>query len=147
MKVILLRPFQKLGEEGEVVEVKGGYARNYLIPRGIVMHATKDSYKKIEELKERRRKQEAQERGRAEELKQKLKALSVTIACEVKNEEEIFGSVAEPQIRQALQDEEIDLQGAKIEMAEPIRKLGAYNLTVHLTAGIDAAIRVWVVKK
>ena len=147
MKVILLKDVDKLGKEGSVMEVKEGYARNFLMPQKLAIKATKDSFREIEEIKKRKGKVEEKTKKEAQELKAKLDALSVTITQEAKDTEEIYGSVGEPQILKALKDEGMVLEKGKIEIAEPIKKLGVYNLKVRLHPAVEANLRVWVMKK
>ena len=147
MKVILLKDVKKIGAEGKTVEVKDGYARNYLIPKGLALRVSDNSLKQLEEIKRRRLKESEEQKQRFLELKNKIEAVSVTITAEVKEAEDIFGSVNELQILKALSEEGIELEKDKIVLEEPLRKLGIYNLKVKLHPQIDANLRVWVVKK
>jgi len=147
VKVILLKDVEKLGKEGSVLEVKEGYARNFLLPQRLAIKATKDSFREIEEIKKRKDKVEEKTKKEAMEIKAKLDALSVTITQEAKDTEEIYGSVGEPQILKALKDEGMVLEKGKIDITEPIKKLGVYNLKVRLHPAVEANLRVWVMKK
>ncbi|UCG34982.1 MAG: 50S ribosomal protein L9 [Candidatus Omnitrophota bacterium] len=147
MKVILIKGVKKIGEEGKIIEVRDGYARNYLIPKGFALRANDDSLKKLEEIKRRRLKESEEQKQKLLEFKNKLEAVSVTITAEVKEAEEIFGSINEPQIIKALSEEGIELAKDKIVLEEPLKKLGVYNLKVKLHPEVEASLRVWVVKK
>jgi large subunit ribosomal protein L9 len=147
MKIILLKDVDKLGKEGSVLEVKEGYARNFLMPQKLAIKATKDSFREIEEIKKRKGKIEEKTKKEASDIKEKIEALSVTIIQEAKDTEEIYGSVGEQQILKALKDESIILEKGKIEILEPIKKLGVYNLKVKLHPAVEANLRVWVMKK
>jgi large subunit ribosomal protein L9 len=147
IKIILLKTVEKLGKEGEVVEVKPGFARNYLIPKKIALKATKENFKKIEEIKKKKEQLLEKERREFLNLKEKLEKISLTITVEVKEGDEIYGTVSEVQILKALKDEGIELGKGKIVLPEPIKKLGVYNLKVNLHPQVEGNIRVWVVKK
>jgi large subunit ribosomal protein L9 len=148
VKVLIIKKVGKLSEEGSVVEVRDGFARNFLIPKGFAMAATKENYQRLEELKKDKEKLEKREKKVFEVLKEKLEKLSsLTITAKVKDEEEIFGSVGEPQILKALNDEGIELEKGKILIEEPLKKLGVYNVKVNLHPEVQAKLRVWIVKK
>lgn len=147
MKVILLKTIRRLGNENDVVEVKDGYGRNYLIPEGFALRAVKENFKKLEEIKKKRVKlaQKAKEDALAQ--RSRLEKISVTITAEVKEEEEIYGSVGKMHIAKALEEEKVKVDKEQIILEEPIRKLGVYNLKVKLYPEVEAEIRVWIVKK
>ncbi|MFA6281221.1 MAG: 50S ribosomal protein L9 [Candidatus Omnitrophota bacterium] len=147
MKIILLKDVEKIGKEGNVIEVKEGYARNFLLPQKLAIKATKDSFREIEEIKKRKDKVEEKTKKEASEIKVKMEALSLTIIQEAKDTEEIYGSVGEQQILKVLNDEGIALEKGRIEILEPIKKLGVYNLKVRLHPAVEANLRVWVMKK
>lgn len=147
MEVILLKDVEKLGKEGVVVKVKDGYAQNYLIPRGFALVSTKDNYKKLSDLKQRRIKLRDQENKKFLELKEKLEKVSLTITAEVKENDEIYGSISEAQILKLLGEEGIKLSKGIIILEEPLKKLGVFTLKVALHSEIEASLRVWIVKK
>lgn len=148
MKVILVKDVEKLGKEGDVIDVKEGFARNFLLPRGSAIRATKNSFKEIEELKKRKDKQDEKVKGEAAQVKTKIEALSLTITVEAKETEELYGSITEQQILKALKDEEeLIIEKGKIAITEPIKKLGVYNLKVKLHPAVEANLRLWVMKK
>ncbi len=147
MKIILTKDVEKIGKEGDVVEVKEGFARNFLLPRGIAIKATKNSYREIEELKKRKDKQEEKVKDEALSVKTKIEALSLTLTVEAKDTEELYGSITEQQILKALQEEDLAVEKGKIILTEPIKKLGVYNLKVKLHPTVEANLRLWVMKK
>lgn len=147
MKVILIKNVEKVGKEGEIVEVKDGYARNFLLSGGFAIKATKNSFKEIDEMKKRKDKQEEKVKAQASEVKAKIEALSLTITAEAKDAEELYGSVTEQQILKVLKEEGISLDKGKIVLDESIKKLGVYNLKVKLHPAVDANLRLWVMKK
>ena len=147
MKVILLKTLKNVGKEGAAVQVKDGYARNYLIPKGMAMVASGNNFKKLEEIKVKQTKAAAKEKGIFEELKNKLEKLSLTIVAEANENEDLYGAIGVTQIVRALKIEKIELDKDAIVLEEPIKKLGVYNLNIALHPEIKAGLRVWVVKK
>jgi len=147
VKVILLKTLKNVGKEGAAVQVKDGYARNYLIPKGMAMVASGNNFKKLEEIKVKQTKAAAKEKGIFEELKNKLEKLSLTIVAEANENEDLYGAIGVTQIVRALKIEKIELDKDAIVLEEPIKKLGVYNLNIALHPEIKAGLRVWVVKK
>ena len=147
MKVILIKDIEKLGKCGEVVEVRDGYARNYLIPQGLALHASKENFQRLERIKEKERKLLERKKKQALQLKEKIEKLSLTIPVGVKEGEDIYGSVGSAQISKLLKSEGIEIEENKIILAEPIRKLGVYSIEIELHPQVKGSLRVWVVKK
>lgn len=147
MEVILLQDVNKIGKSGDKLTVKDGFARNYLLPRGLALKATGDSLRKLAEIKKRSEKVRDNERKQAAVFKEKLEAISLTIRAEAKDDEEIYGSISEAQIVKNLADEGIKLDKDALALPEPIKKIGVYNIKVKVHPEIEANLRVWVVKK
>ena len=147
MKVILRKNFDQLGNVGEVVSVKDGYARNYLIPRGIAYQATAGNIRSLEEEKKQILKREAKELEAAQNLASELEKVSITIPVKVGEEEKIFGSVTSQMITDALHEKGFDVDKRKVEITEPIKSLGIYSVSVKLHANVTAAVKTWVVRE
>ncbi len=147
MKVILLKDSNKLGKEGDTVEVKDGYAYNYLIPQGLALVVTKGSFKRLEEIKRVKTKVEERKKKDFSKIKEKIEKISLTVTAEAKDDEELYGTINEAQILKLLQPEGIELEKDSLVLDEPIKKLGVYNLKVNVYSGVEATLRVWVVKK
>lgn len=147
MKVILIKDIEGLGKKGEVVEAKDGYVRNYLIPYGFALKATKDNFKRLEIIKNKEKKLLERQKKKAEALKETIEKISVTVAVEVKDGDDIYGSIGEPQLLKALKNEGIPIEKIKLFLPQPIRKLGVYNIEVKLHPQVTSFLRVWVVKK
>ncbi len=145
MKIILLKSVEKLGKEGDVVEVKDGFGRNYLLPNKIALPANQANLKKIEEIKKGRKKKEEKEKEGLLKLKEKIASLSLTITAEAKEDESLYGSVKEAQILKLLQQEGIELPKESLTLEKPIDRLGAYKVLVKLSENTDVAFRLWVV--
>jgi large subunit ribosomal protein L9 len=145
MKVILRQDIEKLGRLGEVVEVKRGYARNFLLPRGKAYLCNKDSERQIEAEKERAKAREAE---RVEELKQfavELNGRSVTIAAKAE-EDRLYGSVGPREIVAAIETEhKIKVAESAVVLEAPFKTLGTPDVTLRLAEGAEAIIKVWIV--
>lgn len=147
MKVILRQNYEALGQIGDVVEVKSGYARNFLIPRKIAYVALKGNIRALEEEKKSAAKKVAQELHAAETLAAELEKVSVTIPVQVGEEDKIFGSVTTQMIADALKEKGYEIDKRKIEIEEPIKSLGIYGISIKLHASVNAKIKVWVVRE
>ncbi|MCD6521547.1 50S ribosomal protein L9 [Candidatus Calescamantes bacterium] len=146
MKVILRENISKLGRIGDVVDVKPGYARNYLFPRGLALPATEGNLKKVEEEKRIREKKEEKIKEEARNLARKLQKKSITIPVQVGEEEQLFGSVTAQDIANALVQEGFPIDKKHVVLEEPIKALGIYNVEIKLHPEVSTTIRVWVVK-
>jgi large subunit ribosomal protein L9 len=149
MKVILLdNNMEKLGKEGDLIEVKDGYGRNYLIPNKLALPATKANLKKVEQLKKERVKKEKKQKQGFIALKDRLDGISLTITAEAKEDDNLYGSIGEAQIIKLLKEkEEIEILKSKLSLREPINKLGVYKIPVKIDKGLEANLRLWVVRK
>ena len=147
MKVILRQNAEGLGQVGDVVDVKDGYARNFLIPRKIAYTALKGNIRALEEEKKTLTKKIEQELSAAEALAAELEKVSVTIPVQVGEEDKIFGSVTTQMISDALKEKGHDLDKRKIEIDEPIKALGIYGVSIKLHPTVNAKIKVWVVRE
>jgi large subunit ribosomal protein L9 len=147
MKVILRQNAEGLGQVGDVVDVKDGYARNYLIPRKIAYTALKGNIRALDEEKKTLSKKREQELSAAEALAAELEKVSVTIPVQVGEEDKIFGTVTTQMISDALKEKGHELDKRKIEIDEPIKALGIYGVSIKLHPTVNAKIKVWVVRE
>jgi large subunit ribosomal protein L9 len=147
MKVILRKNFEQLGKVGEVVSVKNGYARNYLLPRQIAYQATAGNIRALEEEKKQIKKREAKEFDDAQKLSLDLEKVSVTIPVTVGEEDKIFGTVTSQMIADSLKEKGFDIDKRKIEITEPIKSLGIYSVAVKLHSNVTATVKTWVVRE
>jgi large subunit ribosomal protein L9 len=147
MKVILRQNTEGLGQIGEVVDVKDGYARNFLIPRKLAYVALAGNIKALEEEKKTLSKKREQELAAAETLAAELEKVSVTIPVQVGEEDRIFGSVTTQMISDALKEKGNEIDKRKIEIDEPIKALGIYSVSIKLHPSVSAKIKVWVVRE
>ena len=147
MKVILLDDIEKLGQLGDVVQVKKGYARNFLFPRNLAVEALDKNLKILEARKRKRAEQLAKEKAEMQELANKISTTSITVPMNAGEEDKLFGSVTTDHIEQAFRVEGLEIDKKKIHLTESIRKLGVYQIEVKLHPEITATTKVWVVKK
>jgi large subunit ribosomal protein L9 len=147
MKVILRQNYEVLGQIGDMVDVKDGYARNYLIPRKIAYIALKGNIRALEEEKKSLNKKMQQELHAAENLSNELEKVSVTIPVQVGEEDKIFGAVTTQMIADSLKEKGYEIDKRKIEIEEPIKALGIYGIDIKLHPSVSAKIKVWVVRE
>lgn len=147
MKVILRKDYGQLGKIGDVVDVKDGYARNFLIPRDIAYAATEGNLKTLEEEKKQAQRKAEKERAEAEKTVQELAKLSITIQMKVGEDEKLFGSVTSQMIADEVQQKGVNLDKKSIELEEPIKALGIYDVPVRLAGGVTGTVKVWVVRE
>ena len=147
MKVILRKNFDQLGKVGEIVNVKDGYARNFLVPRGIAYQATQGNIRALEEEKKQIQKREVKELEEAQKLAAEMEKVSVTIPVKVGEEEKIFGTVTSQMIVDSLKEKGFDVDKRKVEITEPIKSLGIYSVAVKLHTNVTATVKTWVVRE
>lgn len=147
MKVILRQNYETLGQVGEVVDVKDGYAKNFLIPRGIAYVALKGNLRTLEEEKVNFDKKKQKEVSAAEGLAAELEKVSISIPVQVGEEDKIFGTVTTQMIADALAEKGFEVDKKKIDIEEPIKSLGIYGVNIKLHQNVSAKIKVWVVRE
>ena len=147
MKVILKQDIQDLGKGGDLVDVKDGYARNYLIPQGLVAPATSKSVRVVDHKRMLITDRLKKERQTAADLGERIATTSVTIAKRVGENNRLFGSVTTKDIEEALREEGILINRKAIRLEEQIKALGIYDVAVKLHQEVDATLKVWVVAK
>ncbi len=145
MKVILTKDVTALGGLGAVVDVARGYARNYLIPQGMAMEATRGNLAQVEQAKAKYAQLRAKEQEAALAQVAHLEGVSVTIAQRVGEEERLYGSVTAAMIAAALEAQGLNIERKQLELPEAIKKLGSYRVAVRLAPEVKAEITVEVV--
>ncbi len=145
MEVILREHVDNLGRRGEVVKVADGYARNYLLPRKLALPATDGNKKQIERERAKLEAKEADEKRTAEALAARLLSVEVVIARKVGETEALYGSVTTADIVESLTAKGFDIDRRKVHLAEPIKKLGEFEVPVKLQREVVAAVKVKVV--
>ncbi|MBI3082309.1 MAG: 50S ribosomal protein L9 [Gemmatimonadetes bacterium] len=147
MEIILREDVTHLGKAGEVVTVKNGYARNYLIPRGFAYQATAGNKRRIEVERQRRDAQLATQRAEAAGLAERLASISLTFTVRTGEGDKLFGSVTASDIAEKLKEQGLAVDKRRIELEEPIKMVGIYKVPLRLEAGVAGEVRVWVVKE
>ncbi|MFA5255461.1 MAG: 50S ribosomal protein L9 [Candidatus Omnitrophota bacterium] len=147
MKVILTQTVDRLGKIGDIVNVKDGYARNYLFPKNAAKEATPGNMKILDSLKKKQVLEDAKRLDGAKALAEKIAALSITISAKAGEEEKLFGTVTTEMISAALGAEKIVVDKKDIVLDEPIKRLGVYQVGVKVHPEVKASLRVWIVKE
>ncbi|MEE2751988.1 MAG: 50S ribosomal protein L9 [Myxococcota bacterium] len=148
MKVILQQEVPKIGALGEVVEVSDGYARNYLIPRGMAVLAHSRNVGQLRHAQGVAQAKKDRFLSEAQASAAKLEGVAVTIRRQADEEgEKLFGSVTNRDIAEALAAEGIEVDRRAIELSEPIKSLGAHTVSIGLFADVSAEVKVYVVKE
>ena len=149
VKVILRQDVANLGESGEIVNVKPGYARNYLLPKGFAYQATSANVRELEE--ERRREEQRAKRDFLEARRRasQLEGVSLTFHAKAGEESKLFGSITSADIADRLAEQSLDFKVEKrqIDLDEPIKALGVYSVPIRLHADVKPEIKVWVIKQ
>jgi large subunit ribosomal protein L9 len=147
MEIILREDVQHLGKAGDVVKVKDGYARNFLLPKGLAYVATEANKKKIAFEADRIAKQRATEKEAAEGEAARLAGLKLSFSVKVGEEEKLYGSVTSSDIQRRLEEQGIKIDKRKIDLAEPIRELGEFPVGIKIHPDVRPEILVTVVKE
>ena len=147
MEIILRQGVENLGKPGDVVNVKAGYARNYLLPHGLAYEATPGNLKRIQQERDRLEAAENERRAGAQGIAERLEQVSLTFSARVGEEGKLFGSVTATDIAQQLEAQGFHVEKRQIDLHEPIKALGVYRVPVRLHADVKPEIRVWVIKQ
>ncbi len=147
MEVILRETIANVGHAGDMVKVKTGYARNYLLPKGLAYLATPGNKRRVEAEAVRRAQRSAVEKGDAEVLAERLGAVSVEFTVKAGEGDKLFGSITSADIAEKLGGLGYQLDKRIIELEEPIKMIGIYKVAVRLHSEVKAEVRVWVVKE
>jgi large subunit ribosomal protein L9 len=146
MKVILRKDQEKLGTVGTLVDVRSGFARNYLIPKGIAYPATEGNVRALDEEKKQAGRRETKKLKEYQHLAAELEKLSITMKVKVGEDDKLFGSVTTQDIADAVKEKGIELDKRSIDLAEPIKAIGVFTVDVKLHPGVVGKLKVWVVK-
>ena len=147
MEVILRNAVDKLGHPGDIVSVSAGFARNFLMPRGVAFEATTGNRKRMSLEKGRLEALEAERVAAAQTIADKLAEVSVTFAARVGDEGKLFGSVTTADIAHQLEVQGFHIEKRQIELNEPIKTLGVYRVGIRLHADVKPEIKVWIIKQ
>lgn len=147
MQIILRQAIPNLGNQWDQVKVADGYARNYLIPKGLAMEATPQNLALIRQFTEKEERKKRKELERADQLAKKIKSLSCIIARQAGEGDKLFGSVTSIDIANFLEEQKIEVDRKKIELEEPIKSLGVFKVPIKLHPEVTAELKVKVVRE
>lgn len=147
MEVILRRSIGKLGRAGDIVEVKDGYARNFLLPKGFAYPATEGHKRKVQEESKRRAHKLAVQKEDAEAQAAALDNVELHFTARSGEGDKLFGSITSGDIAEKLAEEGFEIDRRAIELDEPIKMIGVYKVPIRLHAEVRTEVRVWVVKE
>jgi large subunit ribosomal protein L9 len=147
MQVILKERLEHLGNAGDVVTVKAGYARNFLVPKGLAYEANDANLKRIGREREQAARHEAEAVGAAREAAKAIEGLSVTFTARAGEEGKLFGSITSSDIAEKLAEQGVEIDRRQIQLDEPIKALGVFTVAIRLHAEVRPELKVWVVKE
>lgn len=149
VKVILRQDVDKLGETGEIVNVKTGFARNYLLPRGFAYEATSANLRALEDERAKEEQRTKRDYLEARRRASQLESISITFHAKAGEESKLFGSITSSDIGQRLNEEpglDFEVDRRSIELDEPIKALGVFSVPIKLHPDVKPEIKVWVIK-
>jgi len=146
MDIILLIDYENLGNAGDIVKVKPGFARNFLIPKGVALRASKRNMAIAEEKKQIALIKKERELASFNQFSKKLSKTEITIEVQVGDEDKMFGSVTNQDIQQSLKDKGIDVDRSAIMLDEPIKTLGIYHVKIKVSSDINSDVKIYVIK-
>lgn len=147
MQVILTQDVENLGKAGELVSVRPGYGRNYLVPRGFAVSATVRNKNRLDHEKAVIERKVAKERATATELASRINGITLQFERMVGEDEKLFGSVTNRDITDQLKKAGIEIDHRWVQLESPVKALGKYETSVRLAAGVIATLKFWVVSK
>jgi large subunit ribosomal protein L9 len=144
MKVVLTKKVDNLGGEGEIKEVADGYGRNFLIPKGLAVEATKQNIALAETKKSKKEKDAKMELQEAQNLAEQLEGRELYMKVKEKDGK-LFGSINEKNIAKELKNEGLNIEAANVKLEEPIKEMGDYDIRIELDHGLEANLRLILV--
>lgn len=147
MEVILSKDIDRVGKAGQTIEVKDGFARNFLIPNNLAFPATAANLKRLEQDKQKKAQQLEKVKKDAAALKEQLERLSLTVPVLTHEEDRLYAGITTVDLAALLKDEGFDIDRTSILLDEPLKALGIYEVSVKLHPEVLAKIKIWVVKK
>jgi large subunit ribosomal protein L9 len=147
MEIILQEDVENLGQIGDVVKVRDGFARNYLLPRGLALEANRRNLRVLEHQKRLVAAKKERALSQAQTLGAQLAALTVVVTARAGEEDRLFGSVTNLDIEKALKAQGVEVDRKKILLAEPLKQLGTYTVPVQLSGGVRGNVTVQVVRE
>jgi large subunit ribosomal protein L9 len=147
MKVILKEDIKKIGKMGQIVDVADGFARNYLVPKGLAVEANTKNIRSVEHEKKIVHEKARKVKDSAQDLSSKISAMTITIKVKAGEEGKLFGSVTTMDIAEALNSEGIEIDKKRISLEEPIKRLGSYSVSVKLHPEVSVQLNIQVIEE
>ncbi|MBV8758146.1 MAG: 50S ribosomal protein L9 [Deltaproteobacteria bacterium] len=147
MQVILTQDVDNLGKAGELVSVRPGYGRNYLVPRGLAVTATVRNKNRLDHEKALIEKRVAKERAVANDLATRINGMTLQFERQTGEDEKLFGSVTSRDVAEQLKRANVEIDHRWVHLDQPIKALGKYEVPIRLAAGVNATLKFWVVGK
>lgn len=147
MKVILKEDIKKIGKMGQIVDVADGFARNYLVPKGLAVEANTQNIRSIEHEKKIVHEKARKLKDSAQDLSSKISAMTITIKAKAGEEGKLFGSVTTMDIAEALHNEGIEIDKKRISLEEPIKRLGSYPVNIKLHSDVSLQLNIQVIEE
>ena len=147
VELILLEDVKDLGQIGDKVRVADGFARNFLLPRHLAARVTKATQRILEAKKLTLQKQYEERQAVAKAMAEKITQASITLPMECTEDNKLYGSVGVPQVVDALKEIGIEIDKHAVQLAEPVREIGVFNIEIKLHEDVTATLKLWVVKK
>lgn len=148
MEILLLEKVEKVGERGDIVKVKDGFARNYLIKRRLAVPATEGNIRHFKEIEKQKEQAKSRLLKKAKEIKEKIDNENFKIKLKIGKEGKAFGAITAPMIAETIKEKKgVGIDHRHIELQEPIRKKGKYEVTINLHPEVKASINLWVVEE
>jgi large subunit ribosomal protein L9 len=147
MKVILTQNIDKVGSKGEVINVKRGFARNYLVPRNSAIYATPQNLKKLDSLKKQFAEEDSKRLEQFRALGEQVAALTLTFFRKTDEHESMYGSVSETDIHHELKEKNVDIPKGAIIMEKHIKQLGEFEIPIHLHKEVNVKLHINVEKE
>jgi len=147
VQVILRENVARLGNVGDIVNVADGYARNFLLPKKLAVHADSGKIKQVEHQKRVIQARQQKIYQEHEQLAKKIEGVSCTIAARAGEEDKLFGSIGPTDIVEALAENGIEIDRKWVKLDEPIKELGVFSVVIEVAKGIEARLKLWVVKQ
>jgi len=146
-EVVLMADVKGLGSQGDVVRVAEGFARNFLLPRNLAALVTEATRRKLEKVRKVREEQDVQELDTAQNLVKSIEQISCTLPVKTGEGGKLFGSVTAADIVSALKAQDIEIDKRQVDLSEPLRELGVFNIPIKVHPKVRAMLKIWVVEE
>ncbi|OGW54297.1 MAG: 50S ribosomal protein L9 [Nitrospirae bacterium RBG_13_43_8] len=147
MKIILKEDIKKIGKMGQIVDVANGYARNYLVPKGLALEASTKNIRSLEHEKNIIQEKAKKLKDSAQDIGSRISSMTLTIKAKAGEEEKLFGSVTTMDIAEALLNEGIEIDKKKISLEEPIKRLGSYSVQIKLHSDVSVPLNIQIIQE